>query len=42
MSKLYEKLKNFTSDNLVGIKQSFEDEGALLEDIKTIRKLGKS
>ncbi len=41
MSKLYEKLKNFTSDNLVGIKQSFEDEGALLEDIKTIRKLTK-
>jgi 4-hydroxy-2-oxoheptanedioate aldolase len=41
MNKLYEKLKNFTSDNLVGIKQSFEDEGALLEDIKTIRKLTK-
>lgn len=41
MDKLYEKLKNFTSDNLVGIKQSFEDEGALLEDIKTIRKLTK-
>jgi 4-hydroxy-2-oxoheptanedioate aldolase len=41
MNKLYEKLKNFTIDGLVGIKQSFEDEGALLEDIKTIRKLTK-
>jgi hypothetical protein len=41
MNKLYEKLKNFTIDGLVGIKQSFEDEGALLEDIKTLRKLTK-
>lgn len=41
MSMLYEKLKNFKLDNLIGIKQSFEDEGALLEDIKTIRKLTK-
>jgi 4-hydroxy-2-oxoheptanedioate aldolase len=41
MNNLYEKLKNFTIDGLVGIKQSFEDEGALLEDIKTIRKLTK-
>ena len=41
MNMLYEKLKNFRSDSLVGIKQSFEDEGALLEDIKTIRKLTK-
>ena len=41
MNMLYEKLKNFKLDNLVGIKQSFEDEGALLEDIKTIRKLTK-
>lgn len=41
MDKLYDKLKSFVSDGLVGIKQSFEDEGALLEDIKTIRKLTK-
>lgn len=41
MSNLYDKLKNFNLDNLIGIKQSFEDEGALLEDIKTIRKLTK-
>lgn len=41
MDKLYDKLKSFLSDGLIGIKQSFEDEGALLEDIKTIRKLTK-
>ena len=41
MDKLYQNLKNFKIDSLVGIKQSFEDEGALLEDIKTIRKLTK-
>lgn len=41
MDKLYDKLKSFVSDGLIGIKQSFEDEGALLDDIKTIRKLTK-
>ena len=41
MSNLHEKIKNFNIDNLVGIKQSFEDEGALLDDVKTIRKLTK-
>jgi hypothetical protein len=41
MEKLYQKLQNFINDGLIGIKQSFEDEGALLEDIKTIRKLTK-
>lgn len=41
MNRLYDKLKNFKLEGLVGIKQSFEDEGALLEDIKTIRKLTK-
>ena len=41
MEKLYQKLQNFKNEGLIGIKQSFEDEGALLEDIKTIRKLTK-
>lgn len=41
MSNLHEKIKNFNIDNLVGIKQSFEDEGALIDDVKTIRKLTK-
>lgn len=41
MEKLYQKLQNFINDGLIGIKQSFEDEGALLDDIKTIRKLTK-
>jgi len=41
MIKLHEKLKTFSNDSLIGIKQSFEDEGALLEDVKTIRRLTK-
>tara|TARA_B100001059_G_C17811047_1_gene572273 strand:- start:1283 stop:2026 length:744 start_codon:yes stop_codon:yes gene_type:complete len=41
MQELVKCLKNFKTQNLVGIKQSFEDEGVLLEDVLIIRQLTK-
>lgn len=41
MEELVKCLKNFKKQNLVGIKQSFEDEGVLLEDVLFIRQLTK-
>ena len=39
MEKIVEELKNLTSLGVVGIKQSFEDEGALPQDILTMRRV---
>ena len=39
MEKIVEELKNLTSLGVVGIKQSFEDEGALPQDILTMRRI---
>ena len=39
MEKLIEELKNLTSLGVVGIKQSFEDEGALSQDILTMKRI---
>ena len=41
MKKLINSLKNFKNYNLVGIKQSFEDEGVMLDDVMIIRQLTK-
>lgn len=34
-------VKKFFNKNFIGFKQSFEDEGALLDDVKLIRKISK-
>ena len=39
MEKIVKELKNLTSLGVVGIKQSFEDEGALPQDILTMRRI---
>ena len=39
MEKIVEELKNLTSLGVVGIKQFFEDEGALPQDILTMRRI---
>jgi citrate lyase beta subunit len=38
MIELNSILKQFINDNLVGIKQSFEDEGVLLDDVISMRR----
>ena len=38
---IQETIKRLFNKNLIGIKQSFEDEGSLLDDVKEIRKATK-
>jgi citrate lyase beta subunit len=38
---IQDTIKRLFNKNLIGIKQSFEDEGCLLDDVKHIRKLSK-
>ena len=41
MEKLIKKLKKLKKYNVVGIKQSLEDEGATFEDLIIMRKITK-
>ena len=41
MEKLIIKLKNLKKFNIVGVKQSLEDEGASFDDIKIMRTITK-
>ena len=42
MKELIKKLKKLKSYNVIGIKQSLEDEGANFDDLKIMRKITRT